>query len=99
MRLSLAAKLCLLAATLVFCGAVGVGWLFFDRARTAVNARELVGLRDEAELCRRELLADVAQAQADLLAFATTKAARTLASDAVGALTETAGRTLKLRDH
>jgi PAS domain S-box-containing protein len=70
MRLGLAAKLCLLAATLVFCATGAAGWLFFDHARTVVRQRALADLRAEADLRRRELLAAYDRARADLLAVA-----------------------------
>ena len=58
MRFGLAAKLSLLAALLVFGTSVVVGTIFFRSARSVVQGREEAGLRDEADLCRKELLAD-----------------------------------------
>jgi PAS domain S-box-containing protein len=70
MRLGLAAKLSLLAALLVFGTTVVAGRIFYKGARAVVRGREASSLRDEAELSRRELLADLDRAPADLLALA-----------------------------
>ena len=76
MRFGLAAKLCLLAALLVFGTTVAAGTFFFRGARAVVRGREVAGLRDEVELCRQNLLADLDRAPADLLALAGTPTAR-----------------------
>src|SRR4051812_28515257 len=107
MRLGLAAKLCLLAALLVFGTTVAAGTFLFRGARAVVRGREVAGLRDEAELCRRELLADLDRAPADLLALAGTPAARAALAngppDAIADvrrhLADTAGRLLDARSH
>jgi signal transduction histidine kinase/HAMP domain-containing protein len=70
MRFGLAAKLSLLAALLVFGTTVVAGTIFFRSARSVVRWREAAGLRDEAELCRQELLADLERGPADLVALA-----------------------------
>jgi signal transduction histidine kinase/HAMP domain-containing protein len=80
MRFGLAAKLSLLAALLVFGTGVMTGYVFFWSARSVVRGREIVGLRDEAELYRGELLAALDRAPADLLAVAGAPATRTLLS-------------------
>src|SRR5438876_389710 len=84
MRLGLAAKLCLLAAALVFGTTMVAGSVFFQGARAAARERGLAGLRDEAELSRRELLADLDRAQADLLYLANAPAIRGLLAPAGG---------------
>src|SRR5690242_17659144 len=100
MRLGLAAKLCLLAATLVFCATGAAGALFFKGARDVVRQRELAGLRDEAELRRRELLADYDRARADLLALAGSPAARAVsAAESRRGLESQALRLLEARPH
>ena len=66
----MAAKLSLLAALLVFGTCVLAGTIFFRSTRSVVRAREIAGLRDEAELCRRELLAELDHGPADLLSLA-----------------------------
>ncbi len=105
MRLGLAAKLSLLAALLVFGTTVTSGWFFFRGARTVVRGREVAALRDEADLRRRELLADLDRAPADLLALTDTPAARAAVARtpadpvARGQLAQAAARLLADRPH
>ena len=84
MRLGLAAKLCLLAAALVFATTMAASGLFFKSARGVVRERELADLGDEAELRRQELRADFDRTQADLLFLAGAPAARALLAPAAG---------------
>jgi hypothetical protein len=104
MRFGLAAKLSLLAAALVFLTTVAAGTFFYRGARAVVRGREAAGLRDDAELCRRELLADLDRAPADLLALAGSPAARAVLAappdaDARRRLADMVIRVLTARPH
>ncbi|HTK75031.1 MAG TPA: ATP-binding protein [Gemmataceae bacterium] len=67
MRIGLAAKLCLLAATLVLGTTYASGTLFYQGARAVVRERELADLRDEAALQARELIHELQTARSDLI--------------------------------
>src|SRR5438128_12306372 len=69
MRIGLAAKLCLLAAILVLGTTYASGTLFYEGARVVVRERELADLRDEAALQARELIHELQNARADLVAL------------------------------
>jgi signal transduction histidine kinase len=104
MRFGLAAKLSLLAALLVFATGVAAGSVFFRSARSVVRGREIIGLRDEAELRRGELLTDLNRAPADLVALAGSPATRTLLASptdiaARSRLGETITGLLRVRPH
>jgi signal transduction histidine kinase len=104
MRFGLAAKLSLLAALLVFGTGVAAGSVFFRSARSVVRGREIIALRDEAELRRGELLADLDRAPADLVALAGSPVTRTLLAsptDVVvrGRFSETVTTLLRARRH
>jgi PAS domain-containing protein len=104
MRFGLAAKLSLLAALLVFGTSVLAGTIFFRSARSVVRGREVAGLRDEAELCRRELLGELDRGPADLLVVAGSPAARALLANpkdagARGRMEQAGAQLLKARPH
>lgn len=105
MRFSLAAKLTLLAAMLVLGTTMLASYLYFDSARSVVQGRERASLRDDAELQRRELLAEFDRAPAELVLVATLPAAKAIvaggdaAADARKSLAKDADRLLSARQH
>lgn len=78
MRFSLAAKLALLAAVLVLGTILLASKLYFDSARSVVQARERASLRDDAELQHRELLVGFERAPAELVSVATRSAVKAI---------------------